>query len=277
MFSMLSLLLACVLPPAQAEGSPVPWLDWVTEELSFAMEAADEPGGAAPDGTDDSRRVGVDLIRLSRELQDLRVEVRQLQDTLDAFIAEVARPLYKENEQLRAELQRLHQALGGDSSALFPNVPRPGGALVADVLAEAAGRPPAAQEPATGTISTPAGRPEAPAFSYSVVSEWGRDPDSEAVLMDGMQSLKGMVLVVPRGSHREDVIELGRDLRRELADYDNINIEIFDEPMAARSFAETSVSSGPQHRVLSISRHQPSGRDTIVYIENGVAREVPLE
>lgn len=270
----MGLLAAGAAAPAQPDGSPAPWLDWVAAELAFTMEEAAEPGEEEAQHEDAPHGVLLELQRLNREMQALRTELRRLQGTLDEFMAGVDAPLRKENAQLRAELQRVYQALGGDSQALFPAVPRPGGALVAEVMAEAAGRP--AEAAASPARATPA-PPPPPEFSYTVVSEWGRDPDSEAVLMEDMQSLKGMVLVVPRGSRRDDVIALGRELRARFAEYDNINIEIFDEPMAARSFAETSVSSGPQHRVLSVSRHQPSGRDTIVYIENGVAREVPLE
>lgn len=110
-------------------------------------------------------------------------------------------------------------------------------------------------------------------FTYSVVREWGRSPAQAAEIGGGASSLKGMVLVVPPGSLYSDIDQLGRDLRTQFGHYDNINIEVFDDPDAAEEFARTNVSHSG-HRVLSVSRHRASGRDVILSIRDGVTMEI---
>ena len=66
---------------------------------------------------------------------------------------------------------------------------------------------------------------EAPAgpITHTVVKEWGRSPAMVAKLGNGITSLKGMVITVPAGSSDEQLIALGRKLRAQYSDYDNIN------------------------------------------------------
>ncbi len=64
------------------------------------------------------------------------------------------------------------------------------------------------------------------------------------------------------------------ELRAEYAHYDNLNIEIFDEPQCAEEYAERHVSD-PKHRVMSVSKHAASGRDVILFLHDGKATEVP--
>jgi hypothetical protein len=158
------------------------------------------------------------------------------------------------------------------------------------------GAPPApadAADPATPAALprafAPAGAPAAPApegeaaaaegeaapveFSYVILREWGRSPSQAAALGEGVTSLKGMVLVVPRGSMPADLEQLGRDLRTQFGAYDNINIEVFDDPDAAESYTQTNVGN-PAHRVLSVSRHRASGRDVILAFRDGMTLEV---
>ncbi|HNR31089.1 MAG TPA: hypothetical protein PKI11_09385 [Candidatus Hydrogenedentes bacterium] len=261
-------------PPARA---PVPWLDWVAEGMAFALAEAAPTEEALDEAPPPAGDAATELTRIRHELREVRSELRYLRSTLDYYIEDVVSKLQDENAQLRAELQRIYALRGAAPDAVFPAVPRPSDDLVADVLSETIER----------MLDRPGSRPEtaspdetaAPSasFSYTVIAEWGREPDEDAVARGEASSLKGMVCLVPRRSRRDDVIALGRELRRQFDGFDNINIEVFDEEHAARTFAETSVSSGPEHRVLSISKHRASGRDTIVYFEDGVAKEIPLE
>ena len=260
--------------------APVPWLDWLAEEMSFALAAATEPDTAAADPAENAPAPPAgsteeELARLRNEVREVRSEMRHLRATLDYYMEGIVAKTQEENAQLRAELQRVYALQRAAPEAVFPAVPRPNDELVAEVLSQtvedmledsAAG-----QSPAEDTAAAPE------PFRYDVISEWGREPDQEEVLSGETTSLKGMVCLVPARSRKEDVVQLGRDLRAQFEAYDNINIEIFDEEAAARSFAETSISTGPQHRVLSISKHKASGRDTMVYFEDGAAKEIPKE
>lgn len=260
---------------------PVPWLDWVAQEMAFALTAAEEPAEAdvaeltepevEPVAAGDP---ATELARLRNEMREVRSELRHLRATLDYYMEGVVTKTQEENAQLRAELQRVYALQQNAPEAVFPAVPRPNDELVAEVLSQTVENllKDAPLPPETGEAPG-----EAPAFQYEIIAQWGREPDQEEVQSGEVSSLKGMVCVVPPRSRKDDVVQLGRELRSEFDRYDNINVEIFDEPEAARSFAETNVSSGPEHRVLSISKHKASGRDTMVYFEEGVAKEVPKE
>lgn len=187
------------------------------------------------------------------ELEDIKDQLKMLQGTLDVMVNQIMKDLREENELLRQEVRRLH-ALRGQGAEEETAVPRPGGGLIDEVLSEGA----------------PGGAPAPPPdFSFAVVREWGREPEE-----GGPPSLKGMVGLVPEGSARGDIENLGRELRRRYDAYDNINIEVYDTPAAARQFADNKKGDA-EHRVLSVSRHKASGRDTILYLEKGKATEVP--
>jgi hypothetical protein len=110
-------------------------------------------------------------------------------------------------------------------------------------------------------------------LNYAVITEWGRSPQDVAQLGGKASSLKGMVCVVPDGSPNDQIIALGRFFRNEFKDYDNINIEVFDNRQVAQSYVETNNAS-PEHRVLSVSKHRQSGRDTILVLRDGALTEV---
>lgn len=196
------------------------------------------------------------LDSLQGEVSALRTELRDLQETLNLLVNQMMRDLEAENAQLRGEIQRLYQR--GSAPAEFDGgfVPRPGAELFEEVLSE----PPPPLAPAE--------------FSYEVLKEWGRDPEVAASLGEGVSSLKGMVVVVPEGSLREDLEQLGADLREQYQAYDNLNIEVYDSREAAESYLETQVSSDPSSRVLSISKHRATGRDKVLVLENGQAIEL---
>lgn len=273
-------------PELMAQGedvtprAPVPWLDWVAEEMAFALTAAEEAVDAEPVEDLESaapvplRDTSAELARLHNEMREVRSELRHLRATLDYYMEGVVTKTQEENVQLRAELQRIYALQQNAPEAIFPGVPRPNYDLVAEVLSQTV-------ENLMKDAPLPVVPPDSPeggtGFQYEIISQWGREPEQDEVQSGEVSSLKGMVCLVPPRSRREDIVQLGRELRAEFDRYDNINVEIFDEPAAARSFAETNVSTGPEHRVFSISKHRASGRDTMVYFEDGVAKEVPEE
>lgn len=261
--------------------APVSWLDWLAEEVDFVLKEAEEPDPAQA-----AAETSAELERLRFEVHEMRAEIRALRASIDYHLQDAASRLQNENAALRAELQRIYALQREAPEAVFPAVPRPSDDLVSEVLSETVERmieegaavAPATNEGADGVEGTEVAVPTEPvAFSHEIISEWGRDPDQAEVQSGQVSSLKGMVCLVPPRSRKEDVVQLGRDLRRKYDAYDNINIEVFDEPHAARSFAQTNISSGPEHRVLSVSKHKGSGRDNIVYFDGGVAQQVSPE
>lgn len=210
------------------------------------------PGsGAAPEGMLSNPEVTA----LRNEIADLRDDLKMLKGSLDVMLNQIMSDMREENAVLREEVRRLHQQRAEMGLPDLTLIPRPGGAFIDEVLG-------GEEEP-----------PPPPPFEFRIVKEWGRDPEAADESGGGAATLKGMVGVVPRGSLREDVEELGRDLRKQFDAYDNINIEVFDDPLAARQFADTQ-KGDPDSRVLSVSRHKASGRDTILYLDKGKASEV---
>ncbi len=237
-------LLAAALPPV----------------VCAALSAAEPSGTAAPPKPEMTLPEGgapaTEAAALRNEVADLRDDIRMLQQTLDVLVNQMMADLREQNELLRDEVARLRaqrEALGLPEPEF---VPRPGAAELEEILLE-----------------EPAPPPPAP-FEFTVVREWGRDAETAAEM--GAATLKGLIGAVPPGSRREDVETLGRELRAEYAGFDNINIEVFDDPEAARAFADDE-RSGSEHRVLSVSRHRASGRDTILYIQDGKAEPVAFE
>lgn len=245
------LAVCCLLPHAilVAQETPPPLVE--ADRFEPSEEEAATPQPAAPD----------DVAEIRRDISAIKQDIQLLQETLDLIVNRMMADLEKENAQLREALREA-QALapGGEATPGGGFVPQPE-ALHFD---DAGAMPPAVE-------ATPPALPEA--FSWDVVAEWGRDPETAARLGSDVSSLKGMVIVVPPGSLREDVERLARELRSEYTAYDNINIEIYDDLAAAESHARRQVSD-PAHRVASISRHKASGRDTILYLRGEKAEPV---
>jgi len=197
----------------------------------------------------------VTLESLHREVTGLRSDLRDLNETLNLLVNQMMRDLEAENAQLRGEIQRLYDRGLPDVVPETAFVPRPGAEVIEEVLNE--------PEPPVMPIE----------FGHEILKEWGRDPDVAAQLGDNVSSLKGQVIVVPEGSLREDIEDLGRELRTKYSQYDNINIEVYDSREAAQSYVDDQVAD-PSRRVLSISKHGATGRDKILYLENGKAYEV---
>lgn len=198
---------------------------------------------------------------LLREITALREDFRQLQETLELVVGRMMADVESENLALRNELRRLGTAVQEQGGRL-PVIPGGNPDLLDEVMAQ--------QESAT-TQET--GLP-AEDFTFEIVQEWGRSPEAAAALGDNVSTLKGMVGVVPPNAYRDDIEDLGRQLRAQFDAYDNINIEVFDSLEAAQNFAERQVSN-PDNRVLSVSKHKDSGRDAILYIEGDKTFDVP--
>ena len=121
-------------------------------------------------------------------------------------------------------------------------------------------------------VSDPGGVPSDSAFR--IVKEWGRSPEVTASMPGDVASLKGMSIYVDPRLTEQELRSLGRNYHERFKDYDNINVEFFDDAQAARDFADTGRAS-PGSRVLSISKHKKSNRDVIIIFRDGQAIELP--
>ncbi len=214
-------------------------------------DVADQPAVAR----DDSEL----LLRTLEELAELKELVRQLQESLKLFMDSTAYELQEENRRLRRAVKlRYREEAGG-----VPTVPMPDRDLLDQIL-----------EP--GSVPPPALKAPPQEFSYTVVDEFGRTPEAAASVGGKATSLKGMVVVVPERSSDEQLIAMGRELRQKFNDYDNINIEVFNNMETAYRYMKTHVAD-PVHRVMNISRFREQGRDTILLIKGNTVREIPVE
>jgi hypothetical protein len=191
------------------------------------------------------------------ELREYILSLRGEQSGTDAAELEVTlRNALKENAALREAIGILTKdgSGGGSAAVMETSAVKRGGEPVAD---------PRESDPQTDPDET----------TFRVMKEWGRSPEATAAMPGSVASLKGMSVYVTPGTRDGDLENLARQLHADYADYDNVNIEIFDDPDAARDFADTGRAS-PRHRVGSISRHRKSGRDKILLFTDGSAREV---
>jgi hypothetical protein len=203
--------------------------------------------------------VVADMSSLRGEFQELRKSVNE---TLDLLVAD----LHSENQRLRAELARRNGA------AQVATVPGQG--VVPMGRPEVTGDSILIRGEPAATDPVPATAPSGQA-SYTVVKEWGRTSAEAKSVGPNVASLKGMICEAPAGLSDDQLAELGRRIRAENADYDNLNIEVFDSAEAARQYAEKNIGSD-LHHVLSVSRHRASGRDSVIVLRNAQPRQVPL-
>ena len=271
-------------------------------EASEASDPSDpsDPPESAPDGNIytpafDGPAKASDVVALLEELTALHDEVQVLEQRLAMHMESVEESLRTENRHLRAELERAYQAQGAPALEIA-EAPRPGQDIFAEIRK-------AALEALDSKAADPASRravqSEAPAPAvdltkalpsdsdidasedwldisgcrYVVITEWGRAPD--AVRGDA-ESLKGMVCAVPGNVTPAQLMALGQGLRAKFADYQNINIEVFNSPIAARRYADTGVGLD-ESRVLSIAKQASANRDTINLLGSETVFEVPLE
>ncbi len=237
--------------PALAAGKSA-FLTGVGEELAAPMAALvsqqQEALGVLQQEVAQSR---AETAALTKEVTALRTELSQLRETLDLLVRQVVADLEQENKALR------------DSAA----------SRAADAKAERMLQQ--INPPSVAPEALPEPESEGPPLELpvEVVEEWGRSPEDAAALGKNASTLKGLVGVVPEGGRRGDLEQLGRDLRDQYDGFDNINIEVFDNREAAEAYAEKQTER-PAHRVLSISKHAASGRDSIVVFVDGMSFEV---
>ncbi|MCP4645457.1 MAG: hypothetical protein GY851_33750 [bacterium] len=237
------------------------------------VSACDSPTSSKPEKDSVDPANEQHFSQLSRDVAALRDEVAQLEANLAASNEDSRRALERENEELRRELTRLYALqLGGTSPQAPRLVPRPG----ADVLGLRDMLDQAAQD-LGGEAAVPEEVPQADEEDsglVTVVKEWGRTPEQASDLGADVPSLKGMICVVPPGLTEAMLTAVAGQLRVDCDAFDNINIVVFDDPDAARAYAESNQDS-TAHRVLRISRERASGHDEIARVQGDRVTAIP--
>lgn len=266
-------------PPEPRNATPIAKPADLADTVSDLMKEGNASEvTVAPAGTVQQMEVtGGDLGAMRKEMQSMSDSLKQLQETLDFLVNRVMADLEAENAQLRQEVQRIYGKLGEQGLDESMSVPRPGRDLIEQVLkerTETAARQNQPEDPQAAQASPAETAPAEPVpFSCTTVDEWGRSPEAAAELGPNTTSVKGLVCVVPPGSSKDDLSQLGRELRKKYDAYDNLNIEVFDNEAAARNYADRHIVD-QDHRVLSVSKHKESNRDAIFLVENGVPTEI---
>lgn len=207
---------------------------------------------------------------VSEDLAALRSDVARMQAMLDLVLDEFVIELKNENNRLREEIEALRRELEAqelqDSDLLRLGRQAAGARLSPEQRTEDAPAP---------SYDEVAELDDAGPVRYAVIKEWGRSAE-EAARLNGASTLKGLICAVPPDATDAQLAELGRWLRNAHANYENINIDVFDDVEAARQFAETNrMESG--HRVLNISKHPATNRDVIVLIRQEGTTVIPPE
>ncbi len=288
---------------AASETAAHPQAPAPSEAPASPEAPAPTPAAPAPSAPADMAASSPTLDQVLCELEELRMEVLRLQQTVNMYLNGAAADLKAENEALRSELKELYRERG----LSLPAVPAPHRKLLEEILRQqdSIGSAPdngtetnAPEEPAADTSEADA--PEMPSEAaknspdestreeaadvakairksgYAVISEWGRSPEDSAKINPKAASVKGMICVAAAGATEKDLTDLGRKLRAQFDGYDNINIEVFDNLETAREFRDTYIAQ-PGHRVLSVSKHRASGRDVILVIQGEITREIPAK
>lgn len=194
--------------------------------------------------------------RLFRELQEMRLSLQQIQQTLDYLVNHVIADLEAENQQLKATLQNYginpipQDTNQNPSSKYIPGSP------IKDNLPSSIPLPQMDIKQEKVSTTTPQ------EFYFKILEEWGRNPEVVKQMNANAPTIKGIIGVVPYGSPKEKLQELAHELRLKYDEYDNINIEIFDDETSAKEYIEKNIKN-QDHNVLSISKHKESGRDII--------------
>lgn len=229
-------------------------------ERTVAPAHVETSGAVAPPPKD----TAVELQRLHEDVEELRTEVKRLQETVDAALAYLVGELHEENRRLKTDLAMSDEP---GSPAVDDSVPQTDGSMAPEPEAVPDG--PAAPPIDYGELG------------YLVVKEWGRTPEQAQELETSkpgteVTSLRGMICAVPPGLSEDAIKAIGKRLRADSAEYDNLNIEVFDDEAAARDYAERNVLA-VEHRVMNIIRHKATGRDATIVIRDNGAREVVVD
>lgn len=193
--------------------------------------------------------------KLYREIQEMKISLQQIQQTLDYLVNHVIADLEAENQQLKSTLQTYGLTpIPQDTIRNSPHKYIPGSPANED-------NTPPVPSPNTNTkVENNITPPQE--FYFRILEEWGRNPDVVKQMNSNAPSIKGIIGVVPYGCPKEKLQELVRELRLKYDEYDNINIEIFDDETSAKEYIEKNLKN-KEHNVLSISKHKESGRDII--------------
>ncbi len=273
-FSLMVMMLAtCTLPQGENTGSATvepPPLPGKGPAVAAVLPAPPEqPPAEAPRQMDE----------VLAELDALRGEVREMRDVLDIYVDNLLEELRAQNTLLREEIARLHALSAPRQTPEGLWIPRP---EFDDAFPPPQPEAPAPMpEPAPPALSPelapPDAMPPVPAgqFWQQVIAEWGRTPEQAAKLGEGAVSLKAQVILVSQDATDDDLIGLGRDLRRRFDEFDNIHIEVFDDADAAKRYAEQQAMT-LEHRVLSVSKYIESGNDVILLTRGGTVKPVEL-
>ena len=229
------------------------------ERSSGATDALDQLDSALRDARDDpSSSAQASVEELWREIRDLQLTLRQIQEVLDGKTLAIAE-LEDENERLRDALRVRY----GRERTGLPPVPMPHREFIESLL----------NEPRGGNDGGKTRPRTASSGGYTIISEWGRSPEVAAALPGNVSSLVGLAVAVAPGMDSKELEALGRELRSTYDAYDNINIQVFDDIQAAKNYADLG-KSDTAYLVLSISKHKHSERDKTIRFENGIAIEV---
>ncbi len=221
------------------------------------------------------------FMTVAREIAAIRQDIERLRQTMDAQMGGYYDDLQRENAELRRELRHAYTVRGGgqgmpmlplDQSAegLWADTAPVG--TVWDAPADIDGADPemaplVANDPGITAI---VGSSDA---QYAIIAEWGRSPEQVEALGTDASSLRGMVAVVPPDTSEEAIVQLGRELHAEHANYDNVNIQIFNDSTAAETYSKTnSMADGVP--ILRISKYRNSGEDKVYLSRDGVEVDV---
>ncbi|MCC6487498.1 MAG: hypothetical protein IT364_08350 [Candidatus Hydrogenedentes bacterium] len=238
--------------------SPIDELNASLENLRAKVTAEAPP---AEESTDTPQSEDSRYDELKRELDELRVEVKRLQDTVDLTVSYVVGDLQEENRRLREEIARAYTAQPSGVEQAPPPDP---GAQDAQLSLQAV----EALAAMAGEQVNYGGK------EYLTVKEWGRSPEEVKDLPDGVPSLRGLICAVAPGLNDAALSDLGRRIRAECDVYDNVMIEVFDNEAAARAYADQNIRS-TTHNVLSIQKDGATGQDAILLHRHGVSIQVP--
>lgn len=232
------------------------------------------------------------FVAVAREIATMRADLERVRIRMDEMLGTEADMLRRENADLRRELARLR---GGDMgtepgsyASPFAAEGSPGAVRAASpaeafeaAVADAAPLAPIPSqtapmvEPSAELTEGTETRNEngmalvaSSETSYAVIVEWGRTPEKAAAAGPDVQSLQGMICVVPDGTAEADLVGLGKQLQREYDAFDNINIQVFDSMEAAQAYAQTN-SQEKGAPVLKVSRHRASGLNTFEVLRGG--------
>ncbi|MCC6697015.1 MAG: hypothetical protein IT365_15410 [Candidatus Hydrogenedentes bacterium] len=244
-------------PPPAVSQSPIDELNASLENLRAKVTAEVPPAEASThtSQSEDSR-----YEELQRELDELRAEVKRLQDTVDLTVSYVVGDLQEENRRLREEIARAYTTQPS-GAVQAPSDPGPRDAQLSPQAVEALA--------AMAGEQVNYGEKE-----YLAVKEWGRSPEEVKNLPDGVPSLRGLICAIAPGLSDADISDLGRRIRAECDVYDNVMIEVFDNEAAARAYADQNIRS-TSHNVLSIQKDGATNQDTILLHRHGVSIQVP--